>query len=80
MLPQAPQSMVNWDQEFSRVADDVKGKGKARIVEVDSTTTGLEDAFRELSAAEGQTASSEDHMSDFEKCVDNVEPYRLEDL
>ncbi|KAG8987366.1 Peroxisomal membrane signal receptor PTS1 [Tulasnella sp. JGI-2019a] len=68
MLPQAPQSTVNWDQEFSKVAEDVKGKGKARIVEVDSTTTGLEDAFRELSStAEDETASKGDYMSDFEK-------------
>ncbi|KAG8873420.1 Peroxisomal membrane signal receptor PTS1 [Tulasnella sp. 331] len=82
MLPQAPQSIVNWDQEFSKVADDVKGKGKARIVEVDSTTTGLEDAFRELSAAKDQTALNDDHMSDFEKAwrqmkLDSQDPSEL---
>lgn len=68
-LPQSPQSMVNWDQEFTQVADDVKGKGKARLVEVDQdSATGIEDAFRQLST-EGSDQTKDDFLSDFEKYV-----------
>lgn len=67
LLPQAPQVGVDWDREFSRVGEDVKGKGKARIVELDdTTTTSLEEAFQALSTGD-EEAQPQDHMSDFAK-------------
>lgn len=70
-MAQAPQQQqTNWDQEFSKVAEqDVKGKGKA----VDD----LEEAFKQLSADDKPEATVQekpqsqhpDYMSDFEKQV-----------
>jgi hypothetical protein len=54
-----PATQLDWDQEFSRVADDVKGKGKAKIEEVDVNA--------EEKAEIVEKSADEDYMSDFEK-------------
>lgn len=61
-----PQRQLDWDSEFSKVAEqDTKGKGKA-VEDVND----LEARFRELSADDWQqegTSQHPDYMSDFEK-------------
>lgn len=62
------QPQLDWDSEFSRVADtDVKGKGKAVVSDV----VDLEARFKELSATEDGMGKHPDYMSDFEKYVDH---------
>lgn len=59
----------NWEAEFSRVSEsDVKGKGKARIVEV-SDDAGFEEAFKNLEVSDKEESRGEldDYMASFEK-------------
>lgn len=63
-----PQQHLDWDEQFTRVSDqDAKGKGKARIVEVDGD---LDKAFQQLSTEDKtKEASQPDYMAEFQKYV-----------
>ena len=53
---------LDWDQEFSRVSEDVKGKGKARIEEVEVSS---------------ESKVDDPQMSEFQKSVGLLHPSKV---